>query len=50
MGRIVEVLVHVGKVLFKMDIIVVNTNGYDVLLGLDCLIKSEVVDVKHNLI
>ncbi len=53
MGRIVEVLVHVGKILCKMDFMVVDTNGcwYDVLLGLDYLIKSGVVvDVGHNLI
>ncbi len=51
MGRIVEVLVHVGKILCKMDFMVVDTNGYDVLLGLDYLIKSGVVvDVEHNLI
>lgn len=51
MGRIVEVLVNVTKVLCKMDFMVVDTNGYDVLLGLDCLIKSgAIVDVEHNLI
>lgn len=51
MVRIVEVLVHLGKVLCNMDFMVVDTNGYDVLLGLDCLTKSgAVVDVEHNLI
>jgi hypothetical protein len=50
MGRIVEMLLHVGKILCKMDFMVVDTNGYDVLLGVDCFIKSgAVVDVEQNL-
>jgi hypothetical protein len=43
MGTIGELLVHMGKVLCKIDFMVVDTNGYDVLLGLDLLIKIGVV-------
>ncbi len=42
---------NVCKVLCNMDFMVVDTNGYDVLLRLDYLIKSgAVVDEEHNLI
>jgi hypothetical protein len=43
MGTISELLVHVGEVLCKIDFMVVDIDGYDVLLGLDFLIKIGVV-------
>jgi len=43
MGKINELPVHVGEIFCKMDFMVVDTYGYDVLLGLDFLIKIGVI-------
>jgi predicted aspartyl protease len=51
MGRIDEVLVKTGGVQCTMTYMVVDTDSYDVLLGLDFLIKiGAVVDVERGLI
>jgi hypothetical protein len=51
MGRIDEVHVKVGGVQCTMTFMVVDINSYDVLLGLDFLIKiGAIVDVEHGLI
>ncbi len=51
LGRIDEVLVKVGGVQCTMTFMVVDTNSYDVLLGLDFLIKiAAIVDVERGLI
>jgi hypothetical protein len=51
MGRINEVLVKVGDVQCNMTFMVVDTDSYDILLGLDFLIKINViVDVEKGLI
>jgi len=51
MGRIDEVLVKAGRVLCTMTFMVVDTDNYDVLLGLDFLIKiGAIVDVERGLI
>jgi hypothetical protein len=51
MGRIDEVSVKAGGVLCTMTFMVVDTNNYDVLLGLDFLIKiGAIVDVERGLI
>jgi predicted aspartyl protease len=51
LGRIDEVLVKVGGVQCTMTFMVVDTNSYDVLLGLDFLIKiGVIVDVERGLI
>ncbi len=51
LGRIDEVLVKVGSVQCIMTYMVVNTNSYDLLLGLDFLIKiGAIVDVEQDLI
>jgi hypothetical protein len=51
MGRIDEVLVKVGGVQCAMTFMVVDTNSYDILLGLDFLIKiGAIVDVERGLI
>jgi len=51
LGRIEEVPIKVGGVQCRMTFMVVNTNSYDVLLGLDLLIKiGAIVDVEHGLI
>jgi hypothetical protein len=42
MGKINELPVH-GEIFCKMDFMVVDTYGYDVLLGLDFLIKIGVI-------
>jgi len=50
-GRIDEVLIKVGGVQCTMTFMVVDTNSYDVLLGLDLLIKiGVIVDVEQGLI
>lgn len=50
MGRINEVLVKVGDVQCNMTFMVVDTDSYDILLGLDFLIKINViVDVEKGL-
>ncbi len=51
MGRIDEVSIKTGGVQCLMTFMVVDTDSYDVLLGLDFLIKiGAIVDVKHGLI
>ncbi len=51
LGRINEVPVKVGEVRCKMTFMVVDTNSYDILLGLDLLIKiGAIVDVEQGLI
>ncbi len=50
-NKIDEVLVKVGGVQCTMTFMVVDTNSYDMLLGLDFLIKiSAIVDVEQGLI
>ncbi len=49
--RINDVLVKVGDVQCNMTFMVVNTDIYDILLGLDFLIKiGAIVDVEWSLI
>jgi hypothetical protein len=43
MGTISELSVRVGEVLCKIDFMVVDIDGYNVLQGLDFLIRIEVV-------
>jgi len=51
LGRIDEVPVKVGGVQCTMTFMVVNMDSYDVLLGLDLLIKiGAIVDVERRLI
>jgi len=51
LGRIDEVVVSVGGVNCAMTFIVVDTDSYDVLLGLDFLMKiGAIVDVERGLI
>ncbi len=51
LGRIEEVPIKVGGVQCRMTFMVVDTNSYDVLLGLDLLIKiGAIVDVEQGLI
>jgi len=51
LGRIDEVAVNVGGVHCTMTFMVVDTDSYDVLLGLDFLMKIEaVVDVERGFI
>ncbi len=51
LGQIREVPIKVGGVQCNMTFMVVDTDSYDVLLGLDMLIKiGAIVDVEHGLI
>jgi hypothetical protein len=51
LGKIDEIPVKVGKVQCTMTFMVVDTDSYDVLLGLDFLIKiGTIVDVEQGLI
>jgi len=51
LGRIEEVPIKVGGVQCRMTFMVVDTDSYDVLLGLDLLIKiGAIVDVEQGLI
>jgi predicted aspartyl protease len=51
LGRIEEVPIKVGGVQCRMTFMVVDTDSYDVLLGLDLLIKiGAIVDVEKGLI
>jgi hypothetical protein len=51
LGRIDEIPVKVGGVQCTMTFMVVDTDSYDVLLGLDFLIKiGAIVDVERGLI
>jgi predicted aspartyl protease len=51
LGRVDEVQVKIGGIQCAMTFMVVDTDGYDVLLGLDFLMKiGAVVDVEQGLI
>jgi predicted aspartyl protease len=51
MGRIDELLVKVGSVQCTLTFMGVNTDNYDILLGLEFLIKiGAIVDVEQSLI
>jgi predicted aspartyl protease len=51
LGRVDEVQVKIGGIQCAMTFMVVDTDGYDVLLGLDFLMKiGVVVDVERGLI
>jgi predicted aspartyl protease len=51
LGRVDEIQVRIGGIQCAMTFMVVDTNGYDVLLGLDFLMKiGAVVDVERGLI
>ncbi len=51
LGRIEEVLIKVGGVQCTMTFMVIDTDSYDLLLGLDLLIKiGAIVDVEQGLI
>jgi hypothetical protein len=51
LGRIEEVPIKVGEVQCNMTFMVVDTDSYDILLGLDLLIKiGGIVDVEQGLI
>jgi uncharacterized protein YlaN (UPF0358 family) len=50
LGMIIELLVRIRDVQCLMMFMIVDTNNYDLLLGLDFLIKIGVVDVKKGLI
>jgi predicted aspartyl protease len=51
LGRISEVPIKVGGVQCRMTFMVVDTDSYDILLGLDLLIKiGAIVDVEQGLI
>jgi predicted aspartyl protease len=51
LGRVDEIHVKIGGVQCSMTFMVVDTDGYDVLLGLDFLMKIDVVvDVERGLI
>jgi len=51
LGRVDEIQVRIGGIQCAMTFMVVDTDGYDVLLGLDFLMKiGAVVDVERGLI
>jgi len=51
LGRVDEIQVRIGGIQCAMTFMVVDTDGYDVLLGLDFLMKiGVVVDVERGLI
>jgi hypothetical protein len=51
MGRINDLPIHVGEVVCKMNFMVVDIDGYDVLLGLYVFIKiGVVVDIEQRFI
>ncbi len=51
LGRIIELPVKVGGIICQMIFLVVDTDSYDLLLGLDFLIKiGIVVDVDKGII
>ncbi len=51
LSRIKEVPIKIGEVQCSMTFMVVDTNSYDILLGLDLLIKiGAIVDIKQGLI
>jgi predicted aspartyl protease len=51
LGRIEEVPIKIGEVQCNMTFMVVDTDSYDILLGLDLLIKiGAIVDIEQGLI
>jgi hypothetical protein len=51
LGRVDEIQVKIGGIQCAMTFMVINTDGYDVLLGLDFLMKiGAMVDVERGLI
>jgi hypothetical protein len=51
LGRVDEIQIKIGGIQCAMTFMVVDTDGYDVLLGLDFLMKiGAVVDVERGLI
>jgi hypothetical protein len=51
MGRIEGLHVFIGETSYRMAFMVVDTNNYDILLGLDFLIKIGIVlDIEQSLI
>jgi hypothetical protein len=51
LGRVDEIQVKIGGIQCAMTFMVLDTDGYDVLLGLDFLMKiGAVVDVERGLI
>jgi hypothetical protein len=47
LGRLDDILMHVGNVVYNMVFLVVDTDTYDLLLGLDFLMKiGAMVDVE----
>jgi hypothetical protein len=51
MGKINKLLVCVGEMVCKMDFVVVDISGYDILLSLDFLINIRgVVNIERQLI
>jgi len=50
LGRISDILVTIGKVVCQMIFLVVDTNNYNLLLGLDFLMEiGTVVDLEREL-
>jgi hypothetical protein len=51
LGKIKEIAVKVGDIHYLMTYMIVDTNNYDLLFGLDCLVKIRVVvDVEKGTI
>jgi hypothetical protein len=51
LGRLGDIHVHVGNVVYNMVFLVVDTNTYDLLLGLNFLMKiGAVVNVEKGTI
>jgi len=51
LGRIIDIPIIVGKVVYQMVFFVVNHNSYDLFLGLDFLMKiGAMVDVEKGVI
>jgi hypothetical protein len=50
MERTNDLPICVGEVVCKMNFMVVDIDGYDILLGLDVLIKIGVVDIEGQFI
>jgi hypothetical protein len=43
LGRIIDILITIGKVVYQMTFLVINTHNYNLLLGLDFLMKIGVI-------
>jgi hypothetical protein len=51
LGRIIDIPITMGKVVYQMVFLVVNHNSYDLLLGLDFLMRiGAMVDVEKGVI